>query len=44
MEKKLSNFGINDDDCEIEEDIKSNDEIDNPENEEEDEFIESISK
>jgi hypothetical protein len=46
MEKKLSNLGINDDDCEIEieEDIKSNDEIENPEYEDGDEFIESISK
>jgi len=42
MEKKLSNFGINDDDCEIEEDIKYNDEIVN--GEDEDEFVESISK
>ena len=47
MEKKLSNLGINEDDCEIEEDIKYDggfDELGNIEDEEQDEFVESISK
>ena len=44
MEKKLTNLGINDDDCEIEEDIKYNYDIENPEYEDGDEFIESIGK
>lgn len=42
MEKKLSNLGINDDDCEIEEDIKSEEE--EIIKQEDDEFVESISK
>ena len=44
--KKLSNFGDNNDDCEIEEDIQYEgkfDIIDDLDNEDQDEFVESIS-
>ena len=42
MEKKLSNLAINDDDCEIEEDINCDGDLAGQQ--EDDEFVESISK
>lgn len=46
MDKKLSNYGEYDEDCEIEEDIQYEgkfDDVDNIDDDQQDEFIESIS-